>query len=176
MLDTVKKFFAKGSAHGPAGGKGEGARDIRVAACALFLEMANIDGEFSDSERESILSILKENFALPDEEATRLLEASNAELERSIDLWQFTNLINETYSEEERTQIMEMIWRIVYIDGRLDAHEDYLVHKLATLLRLSHRQLIEAKLKILHGGSSLHGRKGEPRISKKGDSGPPMKE
>ena len=46
---------------------------------------------------------------------------------------------------------IEMIWQVAYADGRLDSHEDYLVHKLATLLRLDHKQLIEAKLKILHG-------------------------
>jgi uncharacterized tellurite resistance protein B-like protein len=48
---------------------------------------------------------------------------------------------------EEKLQIIENVWRIAYADGRLDKHEDYLVHKLATLLRLSHKQLIEAKLK-----------------------------
>ena len=54
-------------------------------------------------------------------------------------------------SEQKKTQIIEMVWEIIYIDGKLDQHEDYLVHKLARLLRLSHKQLIEAKLKILHG-------------------------
>ena len=43
-----------------------------------------------------------------------------------------------------------MVWEIIYTDGILDKHEDYLVHKLANLLRLSHEQLIEAKLKVLH--------------------------
>jgi hypothetical protein len=36
-----------------------------------------------------------------------------------------------------------------YTDNLLDAHEDYLVHKLARLLNLDHRELIEAKMKIL---------------------------
>jgi uncharacterized tellurite resistance protein B-like protein len=151
MIDLVKKFFEKSTASRPSDREGANAHDIRVATCALFLEMANIDGEFTDVERKNILSILKGNFQLSNEYADELLEASIEELKRSIDLWQFTNLINENYSEEEKIQIIEMVWAIIYIDGKLDQHEDYLVHKLAKLLRLSHRQLIDAKLKILHG-------------------------
>ena len=111
--------------------------------------MANIDGEFTDVERKNILSILKGHFQFSNEYADELLEASNEELKRSIDLWQFTNLINQNYSRDEKIQIIEMVWQIVYADGRLDKHEDYLVHKLAKLLRLTHKQLIDAKLKII---------------------------
>jgi len=152
MIDLVGKFFGKTTGARSPGRKNDSVHDIRVATCALLLEMATIDGEFSDSERNSILSILKGNFQLSDAYATQLLEVSNEELDRSIDLWQFTNLINENFSEEEKIQTIEMIWKIIYIDGKLDSHEDYLVHKLATLLRLSHQQLIDAKMKILHGG------------------------
>ena len=48
---------------------------------------------------------------------------------------------------EEKLQVIELVWEIAYADGLLDKHEDYLVHKLADLLRLTHQQLIEAKLK-----------------------------
>ena len=153
MIDRLKRFFDKRTASRPSGREKANPHDIRVATCALFLEMANIDGEFSDGERENILSILKRDFQLSDEYADELLDASDQELKQSIDLWQFTNLINENYAEEEKIQIIEMVWEIIYIDGKLDRHEDYLVHKLAKLLRLSHRQLIDAKLKILHGSA-----------------------
>ena len=81
--------------------------------------------------------------------ATELIQATEEELKGSIDLWKFTNLINQNYSIEEKKQIIEMVWRVAYADGRLDKHEDYLVHKLAKLLRLTHKQLIDAKLKII---------------------------
>ncbi|NIQ37048.1 MAG: hypothetical protein GTN81_00430 [Proteobacteria bacterium] len=151
MIDLVKKFFDKPRQGRPARQGRERLHDIRVATCALFLEMAAIDGEFSDLERERILSILKKDFNLSNEYAAELLEAANAELKQSIDLWQFTNLINENYSMEEKDRIIAMVWKIVYTDGKLDMHEDYLAHKLAKLLRLTHKQLIDAKLRILHG-------------------------
>lgn len=152
MIDLVKGFFGKSTPIEPAARKEGESHDIAVATCALFLEMANIDGEFSHSERDRIISVLKKDFHLSDEYAVELLKASERELNQSIDLWQFTNLINENYSLEEKTMIIETVWKIVYTDGKLDMHEDYLVHKLANLLRLTHKQLIEAKLKILHGG------------------------
>ncbi len=44
--------------------------------------------------------------------------------------------------------MVELVWDIAYADGSLDRHEDYFVHKLANLLRLTHRQLIDAKLRV----------------------------
>jgi len=148
MIDLVKKFFSKRSHDDSSHQRRQRPHDIRIATCALLLEMSNIDGEFSALERESITSILKRNFDLSDEHATAILEASNEELKGSIDIWQFTNCINQNYSIEEKIRVVEMVWDVVYADGRLDKHEDYLVHKLATLLRLTHKQLIDAKLKV----------------------------
>lgn len=148
MVDLVKKFFGKSTRHEPVDQEEETSHDIRIASCALLLEMSNIDGEFSELEKESIISIIKKDYHLSDEYATMLLEASKQELKASVDLWQFTNLINQNYSIEEKIQVIETIWKIAYTDGRLDKHEDYLVHKLANLLHLTHKQLIEAKVKV----------------------------
>jgi uncharacterized tellurite resistance protein B-like protein len=147
MIDLVKRFFGKSTEDGAEVQRKKSSLDIHVATCALFLEMSKIDGEFSESEKEHIMLILKKDYGLSDEHATALLQASDEELKGSIDLWQFTNLINQNYSVEDKLQIIETIWRIAYTDGKLDEHEDYLLHKLAKLLRLSHKQLIEAKLR-----------------------------
>ncbi len=147
MIDIVKKIFGKSCEDETEKGRSQRIHDIRIASCALLLEMANIDGEFTLSERESIISIMKGDFDLSEEYAKALVEASNDELEGSIDLWQFTNLINQNYSIEEKMRILETVWEVAYKDGKLEKHEDYLMHKLANLLRLSHKQLIDAKLR-----------------------------
>jgi uncharacterized tellurite resistance protein B-like protein len=67
-----------------------------------------------------------------------------------VDLWQFASLINANYSNEEKIEIIETLWRIVYVDGKMDEHEHYLMNKLQNLLRLTHEQLITAKLKVLN--------------------------
>ncbi len=149
MMDILERLFKKKQNSESLRGK-KTLQDIRIATCALMIEMSKIDGRFSASEEEKILSILKTNYGLSGEEAALLLDASNEELEKSIDLWRFARLINESYTLEEKQRIMEMVWEIAYTDGILDKHEDYLLHKLAKLLRLSHKQLIDAKLKVKH--------------------------
>ena len=149
-MDLLKKFFAR-TTDEKSGGKPVGTSyDVRIATCALLLEMAHTDGAFSELEKESILEVLKNKYQLSAEHAAALMKAAEEELEKSIDLWQFAKRINENYSTEEKIEIIETVWHLIYTDGVLDKHEDYLVHKLATLLRLSHEQLIDAKLKVLH--------------------------
>jgi len=147
LKDIAKKFFG-------VSGKNEtdqkSGHDVKVAACALMLEMAGIDSEFSEKEKEDIIRILKNNFGLKDEDAHELIVSAEEELNNSVDYWSLTNMINKNYSREEKSDIIELIWRVVYSDGILDKHEDYLVHKLAKLLKLSHEELIDAKLKVLN--------------------------
>ena len=147
MIDLVRRFYEKVTPSGPKDRESDPAHDVRVATCALLLEMAQIDGRLDDAEKERILGILKREYELSGECAEALLEASRQELEGSIDLWKFTRLINENYSPEEKIAILETVWEIAFTDGRLEKHEDYLAHKMANLLHLDHEQLIGAKLR-----------------------------
>jgi uncharacterized tellurite resistance protein B-like protein len=146
---NFSSYFTKGKPDAPAPSEpGADADRIKVATCALLLQMAKSDDEFSEVERDTITTLLKKDFGLSDELATELLGLSHKKLEESIDLWQHTNLIKKDYSLEEKITVIESIWKVVYADGRLDPHEDYLVHKLSQLLGLSHKQLIDAKLRV----------------------------
>ena len=151
MLDIVKRFFSKAAEGDSWAGGQNSAHDSRVATCALFVEIARIDEKFTQAEMEEILSIIKEKYGLPPEHADALMAQAEKELEGSIDLWKFTSLINANYSIEEKIEIIETLWQIVYVDGKMDRYEHYLMNKLKTLLRLSHDQLIDAKLKVLSG-------------------------
>ena len=153
MLNVMKKFFQQDAApEDKVELKEEDrAERIQVATCALLLEVANSDDEFSDIERDNIIQILEKDFKLSDEYAKELMELSDKEREESIDLWHFTNLINEHYSIEEKIRIIEMVWKVIYADGKLDKYEDHLAHKLSNLLKLTHEQLIDAKLKVRDG-------------------------
>jgi len=77
---------------------------------------------------------------------------ADRELDESVDLWQFAGLINQNYSVDEKIEIIETLWRMVFVDGKMDQYEHYLMNKLKNLLRLSQKQLIDAKLKVLHSG------------------------
>ena len=150
MIDVVKRFFNKASPNVNEASRQYTEHDIRVATCALFVVMARIDETFTEAEMNTILSILKERYGLSPQHADALIAEAEKELEKSVDLWQFARRINENYSNEEKIEIIETLWRIVYVDGKMDRYEHYLMNKLQNLLRLSHDQLIAAKLKVLN--------------------------
>jgi uncharacterized tellurite resistance protein B-like protein len=150
MLDIVKRFFSKTATEASKNADQPTGHDVRIAACALFVEMARIDEKFTEAEMETILSIVQERYGLTREHADALVAEANKELDKSVDLWQFARLINENYSTEEKIEIIETLWRMVFVDGKMDRYEHYLMNKLKNLLRLSHDQLIAAKLKVLH--------------------------
>lgn len=150
MIDIVKRFFGGSKPENAASVNQQTAHDVRVAVCALCIEIARIDEKFTPQELETLLSILKDKYQLSDEHAEALMNAADRELEESVDLWQFAQLINDNYSIHEKIEIIEILWQIVYVDGKMDEHEHYLMNKLSKLLRLSHNQLIDAKLKVLH--------------------------
>jgi uncharacterized tellurite resistance protein B-like protein len=106
MLQSIRSFFAKNvqPVEEPSIEK-TGPDRIQVAACALMLELAHADQEFTDEE----------------------------------------SLITEHYDEGQRMVLAEVLWRLVYSDGRLARHEDYLMRKLANLLELKAGYLAAAR-------------------------------
>ncbi|HEX9729113.1 MAG TPA: TerB family tellurite resistance protein [Gemmatimonadales bacterium] len=152
MLDALRTFFkdkmapleadaavpadpARGPAHDP----------VHVAACALLLELAHADNEFTQDEREHIEEALHRHFGLDDATARELIALAERAREASVDLYQFTSLINANYDEGQRMVLAELMWRIVYADGELAKHESYLMRRLSTLLELRPGYLAEAQ-------------------------------
>jgi len=122
---------------------------LTLAVCVLLLEIARADEEFLSEEEQHVIRTMKVRFSLSDEEADELIERATQVREESLDLWKFTNRVNEALDQEQKRKVLEEVWRVIYADGSLDSHEDYLVHKLANLLNLQHSELIEAKLAVL---------------------------
>jgi len=122
---------------------------IEVAVAVVLLEMAYADKDFATDERQLIEGLLARQFQLTAEAADDLLQLAEQVRSDSFDLQQFTSLINQNFSQQEKLQVMETLWRIVYADGVLDKFEDALARQLAGLLRLSPRDAIDLKVKVL---------------------------
>ena len=151
MIDLIKRFFGNTSPDGQAPAGQDHEREVTVAVCALFLEMGRIDNTFTDQEMAHVLATLTDKYDLASEDVDALVEEADRELKESVDLWQFARVINDQYSIAQKEKLIERLWQVVYVDGKMDQHEHYLMNKLSNLLRLSHKQLIDAKLKVLHG-------------------------
>jgi len=126
---------------------------LQVATCTILLEVARADDEFSEAERRHVVDTLCRRFSLSHSDAEALIETSTQKRRGTYDLWHFTHEINDSCTRAEKLRIIEEVWRVIYADGTLTSHEDYVVHKLAKLLNLAHPDLIEAKLRVLGKGS-----------------------
>jgi uncharacterized tellurite resistance protein B-like protein len=148
MIEAIKKFF--GSYMSPPG-EADDAReqkDIRLAACALLLEIAHADSEFTDDERQHLEAAVRRQFGVDSTEAERLLELAEAERRQAVDLWQFTKLVADNYSVGQKMVLAEIMWGLVYADGELAEKEDYLMRKIFNLLRLEPGYLSEARRRM----------------------------
>ena len=143
MLESIKSFF-RASMSPPADEKA-GPKDLRLAACALLLELAYADDEFSDGERKHVESAIRRQFGLDQAQAEKLLELAEQARVEAVDLWQFTNLIAESYSLGQKMVLAEIMWGLVYSDGDLVNKEDYLMRKISNLLRIEPGYLAEAR-------------------------------
>lgn len=142
MFDALRSLFGQAPAPGaPA----DPQRGLQVAACALLLEMAHADDEFSAEERDRIEALVSRHFALDAEAARELMAVAERERREATDLHQLTSVINRHYDEGQRLLLSELLWRVVDADGRLSEHEDYLAQKLASLLDLRPGYLAEAR-------------------------------
>ncbi len=158
MLDSIKKFFTTSMSPAPQASAAASKKDIRLAACALLLELAHADDEFTDDERQHLESAIRRQYGLDAAEAEKLVELAHEAREESVDLWQFTNLIAENYSLGQKMVLAEIMWGLVYSDGDLGDKEDYLMRKICNLLRLEPGYLAEARKRAEDDGPhSLHG-------------------
>jgi uncharacterized tellurite resistance protein B-like protein len=118
---------------------------LRLATAALFIEMMRADFEVHDEERRKLEALVRETLELDDDETRELLAAAEREVDVAVELFQFTRLIDEAFTPEQKAQVVERLWRIAYADDQVDRLEEHLVRKIANLLHVSHRDYIAAK-------------------------------
>src|ERR1700742_3171895 len=116
--------------------------DYRLAAAALLVHAAAIDGEMTASERDKLHAVIKQRFALDDSATDVLIGKTTAAEHEAVDLYHFTHLLNRVLDEEGRAKIIGMMWEIVYADGQRDELEDNLLWRAADLLGVSPRERI----------------------------------
>ncbi len=118
---------------------------VQLAACALLLELAYADGEFSVDEQRHLEQALVDYFGLDESTSVELLRLAEAERAQSLDHFQFTRLIATEYNLEQKIALAEVMWGVILADGCLSDHEAHLVRKMASLMQLEPVYLAEAR-------------------------------
>jgi uncharacterized tellurite resistance protein B-like protein len=142
MIELFRKFLSEVSTGGKHPDRFEPG-DYRVAAAALLVHAAAIDGKVSAEEEDRLHALIKRRFALDDAATDDLVDAATEAEHDAIDLYRFTSVINRSLDENGRRRVVEMMWEMVYADAHITEFERNLIWRAADLLGIASRERIE---------------------------------
>ena len=137
MLNRLKTLIADDA---PVPEATEPADRLHVAAAALLIRAAQIDGTVDAREQQLLQRLVGPYFGLEDEEAAALLTQATAAIDAANDLFQFTQQINANFGPEHKIMLVELLWRVVLADGVVDDYEANLIRRVAGLIHVSDAQ------------------------------------
>ena len=139
MLDRLKKMFTADEP-GPHGPGEHTVDELHLAAAVLLVETARMDDSIGDDERALIVDLVRARFELSDEAVSSVVELADQVAHDAVELSRFTRRIRDDFDHDERIEMIEMLWRVVYADGVVHDHEANLLRRVAGLLYVSDRE------------------------------------
>ena len=119
--------------------------ELNLACAALMLEMIRADDVIVEEELRSLLALVKNKFGITAEETAELIELARDKMHNATDYFQFTSLLNEHYSQEQKQLLVKNLWQLAFADSVIDKYEEHLVRNLAELLHVPHAEFIKMK-------------------------------
>jgi uncharacterized tellurite resistance protein B-like protein len=153
MIEIIREFFAQKNVYEerPVVSMEEAQK---LATAALLIEVSRADFDVAPEEKDAIEEALRSSFGLSERETRDLVTLAESQVEGSISLYEFTRLVDRSFTPEQKKHIVGLLWEVAYSDDRLEEREEYLIRKVAKLLHVPHRDFIEAKLKVQESRSS----------------------
>jgi uncharacterized tellurite resistance protein B-like protein len=148
MLDGLRQFIADVISPTAQEERAFDDTGYRLAATALLIHVISLDGEPSDIEKRKLHSLLESSFGLDPGTADQLIASATLAEGEAVDLYHFTSVIMRSVDEEGRRRIVEMMWELVYADGKVSEFEDNVVWRAAELLGVSSRDRIDLKHRV----------------------------
>ena len=151
MINRIKALVlgSGGSGAGIGGDGGEDGDETQVAAVALLVEAAVMDGDFDDGERRTIARLVGRQFGLEAAGVEDLIRAGEQAVERSSQLYAFTSVVKKGFDFEQRIGMIEMLWEVAYADGELHDFEASLVRRVSGLIHVADRDSGMARKRVL---------------------------
>jgi uncharacterized tellurite resistance protein B-like protein len=127
--------------------------DYRLAAAALMVHVATLDGDLSDEDRTKLHDLVKTRFELTDELTAELVDAAIAADREAVDFYHFTHTLMRVLDEPGRQRIVQMLWEMAYTDNKVTEFEDNVMWRIADLLGISAQQRLELKRRVAGEGN-----------------------
>jgi len=107
-----------------------------------------MDGHFDDDERTVVLNLLEQRFELSGEDAQNLLDEAEAAIAEANELYTLTRTVKERFDQDQRIELIEMLWEVAYADDEVHDYEANLIRRLSGLLYVSDRDSGEARKRV----------------------------
>ena len=133
MFEAISRLFREKEA--PA----DLTHEPRLAVAALLVHLAAVDGSASEAEREAVRNTLMDYYGLGEDEVDTLVSEATKRDSEAVDFYRFTSAITQL-PEEERIEIIRMMWQVVFADDKNHELEDNMVWRIAELIGVSARQ------------------------------------
>ena len=147
MLDGLRQFIAD-IVSPDAAPRVFDETDYRLAATALLIHIVSLDGQPTAIERRKLHSLIETSFKLDPGAADQLIASATRAENDAVDLYRFTSVIMREVDEEGRRRIVEMMWEMVFADGKVTEFEDNVLWRAADLLGISGRDRIDLKHRV----------------------------
>lgn len=118
-------------------------------SAALLGRVGYADNEFQPQEKATMEKVLCETWGASPPMAEVITEIAVETVRHGVDLHRLVKEVKETMSVSERRHLLEANFALAMAEGRMSNEEVEEIRKIATMLDFSHKQFIEAKLKIL---------------------------
>ena len=124
----------------------EGISKLDKACSALLIEVAFADKVFDESEISSLTTSLKEIYNLEHDTINELVSDAEKTVNESTSLYEYTRVVNDEFSYNDKLELLSRIWKLAFADGALDKYEEHLIRKISDLIHISHSDFIKIKL------------------------------
>jgi uncharacterized tellurite resistance protein B-like protein len=155
MFLAIKQFFEDKLSVNAEQAAQQNDKKIELATAALMFELMRTDSRIDEREKQMLTELLRKTFALEQDSLQELLGLAETAATQATSLFEFTSLINESYSYEQRVQLIENLWRVAFADHTLDRYEEHMIRKVGDLIHIKHSDFIRTKLQVkeaLQGG------------------------
>ena len=147
MLSEIRRLFAELHGGDKSSRHFDG-DDYRVAAAALLVHVATLEGDLAPPAREKLRALLMAQFDLTEALTDELIEAAVAADREAVDFYHFTSLLMRTLDEAGRLRVVEMLWEIAFADGIVTEFEDNVLWRVADLLAVSPNDRIALRQRV----------------------------
>jgi uncharacterized tellurite resistance protein B-like protein len=145
MIVKIRRFFEQYIIVTESISEDELEHQLQLACAALMIEVLYADYSVDQSEIDTLRKALQDNFDLKIDEAENLIQLAEEERAQATDYYQFTSLINEFYTQQQKRELVTRLWQMAYADHAVHKFEEHLVRRLADLLHVPHSAFIQSK-------------------------------